>query len=83
MSNNSNTSNTVDLRSDTVTSPCKGMRTAMAEAIVGDDVYGEDHTTMLLEVANCYGSFVPEVTCMVFICTHILTQHTSSEQGPS
>ncbi|OCT58216.1 probable low-specificity L-threonine aldolase 2 [Xenopus laevis] len=34
----------VDLRSDTVTKPCKEMRRAMAEAEVGDDVFGEDPT---------------------------------------
>ncbi|XP_072259538.1 L-allo-threonine aldolase-like isoform X2 [Pyxicephalus adspersus] len=34
----------VDLRSDTVTKPCTEMRRAMAEAEVGDDVYGEDPT---------------------------------------
>ncbi|KAM4691846.1 L-allo-threonine aldolase-like [Rhinophrynus dorsalis] len=34
----------VDLRSDTVTKPCAEMRRAMAEADVGDDVYGEDPT---------------------------------------
>ncbi|XP_053309185.1 uncharacterized protein LOC128471293 isoform X3 [Spea bombifrons] len=34
----------VDLRSDTVTQPCAEMRKAMAEAKVGDDVYGEDPT---------------------------------------
>jgi hypothetical protein len=34
----------VDLRSDTVTKPSAGMRRAMAEAEVGDDVYGEDPT---------------------------------------
>ncbi|MGH9573899.1 MAG: threonine aldolase family protein [Candidatus Acidiferrales bacterium] len=33
---------TVDLRSDTVTKPTPEMRRAMAEAEVGDDVYGED-----------------------------------------
>ena len=38
-----------DLRSDTFTSPDEGMRTAMATAIVGDDVYGEDPTVNLLE----------------------------------
>ncbi|GAB0197568.1 probable low-specificity L-threonine aldolase 2 [Grus japonensis] len=32
----------VDLRSDTVTRPCAGMRRAMARAAVGDDDYGED-----------------------------------------
>jgi threonine aldolase len=39
----------VDLRSDTVTRPTPGMRAAMAEAIVGDDVYGEDPTVIELE----------------------------------
>ena len=39
----------VDLRSDTVTRPCAGMRSAMAGATVGDDVYGEDPTTAQLE----------------------------------
>src|SRR5919109_5512763 len=32
----------IDLRSDTVTQPTPEMRRAMAEAEVGDDVYGED-----------------------------------------
>lgn len=39
----------VDLRSDTVTQPSVGMRRAMAEALVGDDVYGEDPTVNRLE----------------------------------
>ena len=34
----------IDLRSDTVTKPTPGMRAAMANAQVGDDVYGEDPT---------------------------------------
>lgn len=38
-----------DLRSDTVTRPCREMRAAMARAEVGDDVYGEDPTTRALE----------------------------------
>lgn len=40
---------TVDLRSDTVTRPSAAMRKAMAEAEVGDDVYGEDPTVNRLE----------------------------------
>ncbi len=40
---------TVDLRSDTVTRPTAAMRRAMAEAEVGDDVYGEDPTINRLE----------------------------------
>ena len=39
----------IDLRSDTVTRPTAQMRAAMAEAEVGDDVYGEDPTVNLLE----------------------------------
>ena len=39
----------IDLRSDTVTRPTPAMRRAMAEAEVGDDVYGEDPTIRTLE----------------------------------
>ena len=39
----------IDLRSDTVTRPNATMRRAMAEAEVGDDVYGEDPTVNRLE----------------------------------
>ncbi len=39
----------VDLRSDTVTRPTPEMRRAMAEAEVGDDVYGEDPTVNKLQ----------------------------------
>ncbi len=56
---------TVDLRSDTVTKPTAEMRRAMAEAEVGDDVYGEDPTINRLEqrAAEIFGReaaiFVP------------------------
>ena len=39
----------VDLRSDTVTKPTPEMRRAMAEAEVGDDVFGDDPTVIALE----------------------------------
>ena len=39
----------VDLRSDTVTRPSEGMRRAMAEAELGDDVFGDDPTVIRLE----------------------------------
>lgn len=39
----------VDLRSDTVTQPTEAMRSAMAAAQVGDDVYGEDPTVNRLQ----------------------------------
>jgi threonine aldolase len=40
---------TIDLRSDTLTQPTPGMREAMAAAVVGDDVYGEDPTINALQ----------------------------------
>lgn len=39
----------IDLRSDTVTRPSAAMRQAMAEAEVGDDVFGDDPTVQRLE----------------------------------
>lgn len=39
----------IDLRSDTVTQPTPAMRRAMADAPVGDDVYGEDPTVNALQ----------------------------------
>ena len=41
--------NLIDLRSDTVTRPSKAMLDAMASAVTGDDVYGEDPTVNALE----------------------------------
>lgn len=55
----------VDLRSDTVTRPTAAMRAAMADAEVGDDVYGEDPTVNALErelaelLGHEAGLFVP------------------------
>jgi threonine aldolase len=51
------TTTTTDLRSDTVTRPTAGMRAAMLEAEVGDDVYGEDPSVIELErrVASLLG----------------------------
>ena len=47
----------IDLRSDTVTRPTRAMRAAMADAEVGDDIYGEDPTCRSLEerVADLLG----------------------------
>ncbi|HLG93310.1 MAG TPA: GntG family PLP-dependent aldolase, partial [candidate division Zixibacteria bacterium] len=58
----------IDLRSDTVTRPSAGMRQAMYEAEVGDDVFGDDPTVQTLEerVAELFGKevslFVPSGT---------------------
>jgi len=47
----------IDLRSDTVTKPTQGMKTAMFEANLGDDVFAEDPTVNALEekVAHLFG----------------------------
>jgi threonine aldolase len=58
----------IDLRSDTVTWPTSAMRAAMAEAPVGDDVYGDDPTINELEalaadmVGKAAALFVPSGT---------------------
>ena len=58
----------IDLRSDTVTKPSHEMRQAIAESVVGDDVYGDDPTVNELErtVAALLGKedavFVPTGT---------------------
>jgi threonine aldolase len=39
----------IDLRSDTVTRPTPAMRRAMADAVVGDDVFGDDPTVNRLQ----------------------------------
>jgi len=46
---NSRAETKIDLRSDTLTHPSAAMRRAMAEAEVGDDVYGEDPSVTRLE----------------------------------
>lgn len=43
----------IDLRSDTVTKPSDKMRAAMANAEVGDDVFGDDPTVNLLQERAC------------------------------
>ncbi len=71
----------IDLRSDTVTRPTPEMRRAMAEAEVGDDVYGEDPTVNRLEqrAADVFGKqaglFVPTGTMGNTIGVKVHTQH--------
>jgi threonine aldolase len=70
----------IDLRSDTVTQPTKSMRQAMAAAEVGDDVYGEDPTVLLLEqraaeiLGKDVGLFVPTGTMGNQIAVHLHTR---------
>ncbi|MFH1755575.1 MAG: GntG family PLP-dependent aldolase [Candidatus Latescibacterota bacterium] len=70
----------VDLRSDTVTQPVPGMRRAIAEAVVGDDVFGDDPTVNALEerVARAMGKeaalFVPSGTMGNQVALASLTQ---------
>ena len=71
----------IDLRSDTVTRPTAAMRRAMAEAEVGDDVYGEDPTVNRLErrAAEIFGKeaalFVPTGTMGNTIAVKLQTEH--------
>lgn len=54
----------VELRSDTFTTPTPQMRRAMADADVGDDVWGEDPTAIALE-EHCAGIFGKEAGLFV------------------
>lgn len=70
----------IDLRSDTVTLPTDEMRQAMFEAVVGDDVYGDDATINELErlAAEMFGKeaglFVPSgvMSNQVALFTHVV-----------
>jgi threonine aldolase len=70
----------IDLRSDTVTKPTPAMRRAMAEAEVGDDVYGEDPTVNRLQehVAELFAReaalFVPTGSMGNQICVKLHTR---------
>ncbi len=72
----------IDLRSDTVTVPTKKMRLAMAEALVGDDVYGDDPTINELQelcakkLGKEAGLFVPSGTM-----SNQLALFTHAERG--
>jgi threonine aldolase len=70
----------IDLRSDTVTKPSPGMRRAMVEAEVGDDVFGEDPCVNRLQemAAQLLGKeaalFVPSGTMANQLCIKVHTQ---------
>ena len=70
----------IDLRSDTLTLPTQAMRRAMAEAPLGDDVFGEDPTVNALQArcAELAGKeaalLVPSGTMANAIASRILTR---------
>ncbi|XP_028845614.1 threonine aldolase 1 [Denticeps clupeoides] len=76
---------TVDLRSDTVTKPGPRMRGAMAEAEVGDDVFGEDPTVNELQrlAAGIFGMesalFVPSGTMSNLIAVMVHCRQRGDE----
>jgi threonine aldolase len=75
----------IDMRSDTVTVPTPAMRAAMANAEVGDDVYGEDPTVNRLEELSAQmmgkeaGLFVPSGT--MGNLTAVLTHCTRGDEA--
>ena len=72
----------IDLRSDTVTRPTNGMCRAMAEAAVGDDVFGEDPTVNRLEehVAALLGKEVA-LYCPSGTMTNQIGVHVATDRG--
>jgi threonine aldolase len=70
----------IDLRSDTVTKPSFAMREAMAKAEVGDDVFGDDPTVLLLQkqVADLLGKdaalYLPSGTMSNQVCIKCHTE---------
>lgn len=79
----------IDLRSDTVTQPTETMRQAMANAVVGDDVYGEDPTIRLLEeraaalLDRPAGLFVPTGSMGNQVAVHLFTRPGTEVIGES
>ncbi|XP_017484710.1 PREDICTED: probable low-specificity L-threonine aldolase 2 [Rhagoletis zephyria] len=75
----------IDIRSDTVSVPTPEMRKAMFEAVVGDDVYGEDPTVNALEekAAKLFekeaGLFVPSGTMGNLLACMVHCQQRGSE----
>jgi len=73
----------IDLRSDTVTHPAPEMRRAMADAEVGDDVFGDDPTAIALEARAAEllgkeaGLFVPSGAMgnLVSLMAHLARGH--------
>ncbi|KAG0729922.1 putative low-specificity L-threonine aldolase 1 [Chionoecetes opilio] len=75
----------VDLRSDTVTQPCREMKSAMVSAALGDDAFTEDPTVKTLEVKVATllekeaALFVPSGTMANLVCVMAHCWHRGSE----
>lgn len=75
----------IDLRSDTVSKPDEGMKQAMFDAVLGDDVYGEDPTANELErkSAELFGKeaalFVPTGTMANLLAVMVHCNNRGSE----
>ena len=72
----------IDFRSDTVTRPSEKMRTAIASALVGDDVYGDDPTVNHLEqfAAQRHG-FAAALFCSSGTQANLLALMAHCERG--
>jgi len=72
----------IDFRSDTVTRPSKKMRQAIAEATVGDDVYGDDPSVNDLEkwAAEQHG-FAAAIFCSSGTQANLLALMAHCERG--
>jgi threonine aldolase len=55
----------IDLRSDTCSRPTEAMRRAMADAVVGDDVYSDDPTVRAVEERTAALLGKENAVCMV------------------
>ena len=79
----------IDLRSDTVTRPTAAMRRAMADAEVGDDLFGDDPTVIRLQerVAALTGKqaalYLPTGTLCNQIAMHAFTRSGHAASRPS
>lgn len=79
------TSSMIDLRSDTVTRPCDKMRDAMANSVVGDDMYDDCPTTHKLqeEVAKLLGKEAAILTASGCMANTMAMMTICSKRGDS
>ena len=75
----------IDLRSDTVTQPTEGMRKAMLEAEVGDDVLGDDPTVIKLQnkAAELLGKELHSMSLQEQCLTLLLLEHILHQEMKS